>query len=36
MFSHILVGSNDIARSYLAYPRDPDGNKPVGLCRMPG
>ena len=44
MFSHIMVGSNDIARSkkfydalqmYLAYLRDPDGNKLVGLYRMP-
>lgn len=55
MFSHVMVGSNDIARSkkftaiedppgvrqgaagelYLAYLRDPDGNKLCALHRMP-
>jgi len=58
MFSHIVVGSNDIARSkkfcdavftsiedppgvrangaYLAYLRDPDGNKLVAVARPAG
>lgn len=52
MFNHVMVGSNDIARSeqfcdavlgvlgagapgslYLAYVRDPDGNKLCALYR---